>query len=218
MSLGGIVAVEPNNWSGITYDASTGRFLVVASDNSTNTVMLSSDGINWTSVADPMNSAYHEWTSITSGVATSGISSGEMTYVAVSPGGSYRMMYSVSGSSWSLASAQEMNGWHSVTYGDGKFVTVSYNGSWRVAHSTDGYTWTLASAAENNSWQEVCYGNGKFVAVASSGTNRVMWSTNGTNWYAASAPQQNGWKSITYGDGKFVAVAFDGTNRVMYLN
>ncbi len=119
---------------------------------------------------------------------------------------------------WTSASAAEVSGWRSVTYGNAIFVAVSYIDTNQVMYSTDGITWTLASAATQSSWSSVTYGNGRFVAVADSGSARAMYSNDGIIWTAATGTPPSGWTSVTYGNGRFVAVARSGSARAMYSN
>ena len=105
------------------------------------------------------------------------------------------MTSSDNGVTWTArTSANDTNGWRSITYGNGVFVAVPYKGSLYIAMtSTDcGVTWTglrlsaVAAAKETNDWEwlYVAYGGGVFVAVANNvGTNRVMTSfDNGVTW------------------------------------
>jgi len=194
------VAAEANTWQSVTYG--NGKFVAVSNDG-TNQVMWSTDGIQWNSASAAKP---YSWYSVTYGAGK---------FVAVAYSGENRVMWSTDGINWNAANAAEANNWYSVTYGNGKFVAVSYAGTNQVMWSTDAINWNAASAAEPNTWFSVTYGDGKFVAVSRSGGNQVMWSTDAINWYTASAAEANSWFSVTYGDGKFVAVSNDGTNRVM---
>ncbi len=161
------------------------------------------EGINWTArTAAEAN----QWTSVTYG---NGL------YVAVSFGGTNRVMTSPDGITWTARAAAELNFWISVTYGNGLFVAVAISGTNRVMTSPDGITWTARAATEDNVWRSVTYGNGLFVAVAVNGNNRVMTSPDGITWTARAAAEPNSWWSVTYGNGLFVAVAVSGTNQVM---
>jgi hypothetical protein len=145
----------------------------------------------------------------------SSVTYGNGTFVAVSEGGTNRVMTSPDGITWTARSAAEQNTWQSITYGDNLFVAVSSGGTNRVMTSPDGITWTARSAAEQNTWQSITYGDNLFVAVSSFGINQVMTSPDGITWTARSAAEPNLWTSVTYGDNLFVAVSGTGTNRVM---
>ncbi len=126
--------------------------------------MTSPDSITWTArTAAEANS----WQSVTYG---NGL------FVAVSSGGTNRVMTSPDSITWTARTAAEANQWRAVIYGNGLFVALSDTGTNRVMTSLDGITWTARTAAQANTWYSVAYGNGLFVAVAQSGTNRVMTS------------------------------------------
>ena len=195
-----VAAPEANMWCSIAYG--NNKFVAVSQDG-TNQVMYSPDGITWTAVPAAENNS---WRSVTYG---------NNKFVAVSQNGTNRVMYSTDGISWTAASAVSDSSWEAVTYGDNKFVAVAIAGTDSIMYSTDGITWTAASAPEAGSWRSVTYGNNKFVAVGYDGTSRVMYSPDGINWSPV-AVEANSWRSVTYGNNKFVAVSKDGTNRVMY--
>jgi hypothetical protein len=200
-------------WTSVTYG--NGLFVAVAcnsggesvcSTTSTDRVMTSPDGVNWTTRSD---AADIHWRSVTYG---NGL------FVAVASSGSgNRVMTSPDGITWTSRTSAADNSWQSVTYGNGRFVAVASDGSSRVMISTNGTSWTSMSASAANSWQSVTYGNGLFVAVADSGSsNRVMTSVGGSLWRSRTSAADNSWQSVTYGNGRFVAVADSGSsNRVM---
>ena len=103
-----------------------------------------------------------------------GIAFGNGLFVAVSSGGTSRVMTSPDGITWTPRTAAEANQWQAVTFGNGLFVAVSADGTSRVMTSPDGITWTSRTAAEDNDWQAIISGNGVNVAVSLDGTNRVM--------------------------------------------
>ncbi len=195
-----------NGWNSVAYG--NGLFVAVSEDL-TNRVMTSPDGINWTNIATPVANS---WVSVTYG---NGL------FVAVSWDGNFnQIMTSSNGINWTSRTTPVNNIWNSVTYGNGLFVAVSEDGSSnRVMTSPDGINWTIGSSIPERSWRSVTYGNGKFVAVSFSGTlDRVMYSSNGINWTIGVTPAGDyNWYSVTYGNGLFVAVAQSSTgNQVMY--
>jgi hypothetical protein len=151
---------EANSWRSVTYG---GGLFVAVSDNGTNQVMTSPDGITWTPRA--VEASFSK-----------SVTYGDGLFVAVSWGGTNRVMTSPNGITWTARSAAEANVWRSVTYGGGLFVAVANSGTNRVMTSPDGITWTARSATEANGWRSVTYGGGLFVAVANFGLNRVMTS------------------------------------------
>ncbi|MGY5352231.1 MBG domain-containing protein [Wenyingzhuangia sp. IMCC45533] len=193
-------AAQNNTWFSVAYG--NGKF-VALSNNGSNQVMTSPDGITWTPRASAEN---NQWRSVTYG---NGL------FVAVSFDGTNRVMTSPDGITWTPRTAAQNNSWSSITYGNGLFVAVSFTGTNRVMTSPDGITWTSRTAAENNRWLSVTYGNGLFVAVSFDGINRVMTSPDGITWTPRTAAESNQWFSVTYGNGLFVAVSTTGSNKVM---
>jgi hypothetical protein len=148
-------------------------------------------------------------------------------FVAVSYGGSNKVMTSPNGINWTgtPSSNETTNQWRYVCWSPELrlFVAVAYTGTNRVMTSPDGTSWTGGeSSNEDNAWIGICWSPQLmlFVAVAESGTtNRVMTSPDGTNWTGReSSNETNGWISVCWSPelGLFVAVAQSGTtNRVM---
>ena len=230
-----------NPWYSVTY----GNGLFVAVAKSSSSVMISPDGINWTTQTAPSAN----WQAVTygnglfvavgdtGGIMTSpdginwttqidpvgdrwdGITYGNGRFVAVAfGGGGSHVMTSPDGINWTAQTAAASEEWTSVTYGNGLFVAVADTGTGdRVMTSPDGITWTSRTSAADEEWASVTYGNGLFVAVAKTGTgDRVMTSTNGSAWTSRTSAADDAWRSVTYGDGLFVAVAASGTiERVM---
>jgi len=207
---------QDNTWQGVTYG--NGRFVAVSNDG-TNRVMSSTDGINWTSHSAASQISWQD-------VHYSTV---HQRFVAVSSGNSNtnRIMYSSNGTSWTSASLQDENSFtcynNSIASGsgaNGKFVIVGAGGVDRIRWSNDGTVWNTGSASENSGWRSVAYGNGYFVAVAVTGTNRVMRSTSGTSWTSitntGSGNDFVGHYSTAYGNGTFVTVSASATNKVKY--
>jgi hypothetical protein len=127
--------------------------------------MTSPDGIIWTARAAAEANA---WTSVTYG---NGL------FVAVSSGGTNRVMTSPDGVTWTAMLAAEANAWTSVTYGNALFVAVSSGGTNRVMTSS------VANATYNESTLEV--------DTVASRTNDIVWAIekrtySGTNAQATS--------------------------------
>lgn len=197
----------PDDMELMTVCFGAGKFVCVGRAASSQQVLVSEDGINWTRHATPSGGS-PGWLDVTYGADK---------FVAVAqrtldnPDDVQRAMYSIDGYTWIKVDTPAASKWFSVTYGGGKFVSVSQNNG-HVMYSNNGINWELATAAEDNQWLAVTYGDGKFVAVAQTGTNRVMYSYDGITWLpTASTPADNGWTSVVYGCNKFVAVARNPT-------
>lgn len=179
------------------------------------TILLSLFGATAIS-AQPCPEGGEIWTARTASElnAWNAITYGNGIFVAVSGGGTNRVMTSTDGINWVSRVATAASLWRSVAFGNGIFVAVASTGTDRVMTSTDGINWTLRTAAEPNAWRSVTFGNGMFLAVAANGTNRVMTSTDGISW-TPQASASNLWLSVTYGNGLFVAVSNTSPNNIM---
>lgn len=182
---------------------------IYAAVSSSNGLMTSTDGINWTV---PSNIPSGNWSSVTYGY-------GNGVFVAVGGnGGTYRAMKSDDGITWTGTSALDTINYDAVTYGHGKFVATGETSSDNtgVAYSTDGTNWTTSGITNPAGfWHGVTYGDNGFVAVASNiATTRWMTSSDGVTWASGTGsnpiPSGTDWQSVTYGgqegDLKYVAV------------
>jgi hypothetical protein len=140
----------------------------------------------------------------------SSICYGNGLFVAVASSGSYKVMTSSNGVTWTERVSVSDNYWNSVCYGNGLFVAVSNNA---IMTSPDGINWTPGVSPVDIVWTGVCYGNGLFVAVGKGATinNSFMTSPDGITWTAQSAANDY-WRSVCYGNGLFVAVSNSGNS------
>ena len=197
-------AAANNRWQGIAYGAG---LYVAVSDNGTERVMTSPDGITWT--ARTAVNPDQEWKSITFG---------NNTFVAVGYNG---VMTSPNGIDWTAQTAPSKK-WGEVRFLNNLFVALSWdaqNDHKPIMTSPDGVTWTEQTMVISGSvnWTlsngaALAYGNNKYVALSQSGAwSRLATSTNGTTWTArnTSADLMLGyadWRDVTFAGGKFVAV------------
>ena len=222
----GNVEVEGNitTSTGYPYYQSLGTENIVNPPSTTRTVY----GVNITAMNKRTRASYasaeacvETWTDRSAAEANGWYSvcwSPELSiFVAVSYGGTNRVMTSPDGITWTARSAAEANSWWSVCWSPelSLFVALSYNGTNRVMTSPNGITWTARSAAAANGWSSVCWSPelSIFVAVSYDGTNRVMTSPNGITWTARSAASSS-WFSVCWSPefSLFVAV---GSSAVM---
>jgi hypothetical protein len=196
-------AAEANQWSSVTFGNGT---FVAVSNNGTNRVMTSTDGITWTPRSVPASS----WASVTYG---NGV------FVAVAGFGTDRIMTSPDGVTWTPRGSST-DSWAGITFGNNTFVAVASMGTNRVMTSTDGITWTNRSVPTGGiqGWSAVTWGNNKFVAISLTGFNdRVMTSPDGVTWTNAQAIHNGNWSSIAYGNNLFVATASNSGSSSDYL-
>ena len=103
--------------------------------------MYSTDGVAWTDVTEAETNSWY------------GVTYGNGYFVAVSGGGTNRVMYSADGINWSSASGNTSSGdldnpWWGIAYGGGKFVATQLtdgvgSGSYQFMYSTvDGFATT----------------------------------------------------------------------------
>jgi hypothetical protein len=171
-------AADGQTWASVTFGVGSdgvGRYVAVKDVNppaggSPPRVMYSADGVTW---AYGNGAPLNNWFSVTYGVGVDGIG----RFVAVSWGGTDRIMTSTNGIDWSVVTDPTSKAlgtsdfWYAVGFGGGKFVAATY-GSTKVMTSSDGLVWT-ADTAFAADWRSVAYGNDTFVVVAenSAGTN-----------------------------------------------
>lgn len=174
------------SWRSITYGA--GMYVALAITGTTNRVMTSPDGVNWTQRTTPAQSD-NQWESI----AYSG-----SLFVAVASTGTHRVMVSADAITWTAVAApagpstNAQRAWKSVAYGGGMFYAVSDtfpDVDPKGMYSTNGTTWTLDPGITSGAFSTVAYGAGKFVVTAESIT-RIYYKAvpDGTAWSTASWP------------------------------
>ncbi|PCK04619.1 MAG: hypothetical protein COA42_19020, partial [Alteromonadaceae bacterium] len=126
-----------NDWHSVTYG--NGTFVAVAYDDDDvgadagKTIMTSSDGLSWTTLAPPSDELWY------------GVTYGNGLFVAVSGNGS--AISSPDGTNWTARTAATANSWRSVAYGDGRFVAISNSGTADRAMVSD---WQIESIAVTN--------------------------------------------------------------------
>ena len=190
-----------------THDSYIRRFSLSYELVSTENIMTSSNGINWTSQSF---SAITNWTSL---IWANNLN----LFIAVSDS---RIMTSADAINWNY---KTLNNFSSICYSSDLNLLVVLNniGNNRVMTSNDGINWISRSTPVDNTWTSICYSSelNLFVAVSNTGTNnRVMTSNNGINWTIRTSAADNNWTSIIWVSelNLFVAISNTGTNnRIM---
>ena len=200
---GAQTAASANRWQAVTYG--NGLFVAV-SDNGTERVMTSPDGITWT--GRTAVTPDQEWKSITFGNGT---------FVAVGYRG---VMTSPDGITWTAQTAPAKK-WGEVRWLNNQFVALSWeeqSDNKPIMTSPDGVTWTERTLVTNGSvnWTlsngaGVAYGNNTYVALAESSMwSRLATSSDGITWTARNTSTvpvlTSTWRDVTFGNGRFVAV------------
>ena len=198
-----IAVGEPNNYTN-----------TMAAVTSSNLIITSPDGINWT---------YRESPAIFRLIS---IAYGNNTFVIV--GGTNKgtdnpnyVLTSTNGLTWTLRYGAADNVWRDIVYGNGQFVAVCDGGTWgygtqgKTMISTDkGVNWTLkgvGSYMRDLYWHKIIYANGYFVSVSNGrqeNSDGIMISPTGENYSWVTTTQFSGslaWSTVTY-DGRYVYI------------
>lgn len=198
-----------NTWRSVAWSPELGLFAAV-SNNGTNRVMTSPDGINWT-VQNPPNTS--TWTSIAWSPQLG-------LFVAVAVSGTNPIMRSADGINWTTTYSGSTQFCKSIAWSQklGLFCGVL---SGTLYFSFNAIAWThYGNASTAGSWVSVTWAEelSMFVAVGISGTYRVLTSGNPvTGGTGRTAAEANAWQSVAWSPqlGLLAAVASTGTNRVM---
>ena len=186
------------NEPGGTSPAAAPAFVAVPGGSS-NTTIISADGINWTAGGNLPSSSL--WKTV---------GYGDGKFVALAQG-STAAAYSTDGITWTSVTLPVGGAWKSVVCGGGRFVAVSYDISCGTVYSDDGITWHAGNLPTDGTykWEAITYGNGYFVAadMNPSSCAHSAYSTDGINWTLVAFPAVQGWPAVAYGGSTFVAIA-----------
>jgi hypothetical protein len=207
--------VGSNTWYSICWAAELGIFCAIA-PSSSNLIMTSPDGINWTTRASVDETA--DWTGVC-WAAELGL------FVAVSPFGTYRIMTSPDGVTWTARSVPLVQRWHSVCWSPqvGRFVVTADNNSQNVLISSDGINWTSVSTGTvfaNAQWiTGICWAAelGLFVVVGNNYIQngpRIMTSPDGINWTPQYLNYMNQYTSVCWSPELGLLVAVAGSHNI----
>jgi hypothetical protein len=178
------------------------------SSNNTNSIVLSSDGINWiTPVINVLSYGIYS------------IAWGKKRWVAIgfADPGDARIAYSYDGMNWTDTNFT-ISGLNTVASNNSMFVASGYK---KIATSTDGISWTdtniESSLGANAFVKGVVWGGNIWVVTYSNVGNGLGWSTDGINWTAAStnAFLNNTPAGVVYNGTLFLAWE-SGGNRLAY--
>jgi hypothetical protein len=169
----------------------------VAVGSGTNTIVTSTDGVNWSAATGTFFSSFGN-----------AVAYGNGRWVAVG-GSTNTIATSTDGVNWSAATGTLFsNGGQAVAYGNGRWVAVGVdNGGNTIVTSTDGQTWSAATGTLFSTYgNAVAYGNGLWVAVGG-GTNNIVTSTDGQTWSAVTGTLFSTFgNAVAYARYRWVAV------------
>ena len=182
-------------------------------------IILSSDGYNWTS---SINNPF-------SGTNGRGIAWNGSYWVTV---GSNVISVSTDGYNWSPSSNNPLSDVINAVAWNGSYWLAAGNGAISIAVSTDGYNWLAASNntfGSGNGAYDIAWNGSYWVAAGGGSNNPFSISTDGYNWLAASnnvigSTQGYGiawngsyWLGLGY-TGNTIAVSYNGYNWTSSIN
>jgi hypothetical protein len=208
-----------NLWQGVVWSPELELFVAVGSNtlDTSNNVMTSRNGINWTYGITPDSKFYRSITwspqlNLFVAVSSSDVS-GNFQRVITSPDGfNWTLRNTPDTQWWDVCWSAELGIFVSVaSYEQPDLIDASNN---LVMTSNDGIIWTPRQTPANNNWSAVVWSPELklFVAVSNNGNgNNVMTSSDGINWTLRSCPN-NSWNTITWSPelGLFVVLAASG--------
>jgi len=172
------------------------RFVVAGI--SSNQVLISEDGVNWSSHTVPAPCNYPTICHVGSG--------------------SFYISYYVSDTLVRLSS--DFNSqvfqlpvnsyWFCVRGGDGKFLMADNQPSNIALYTMNGTSWNIATLPTTMTWRSIVYVDGMFV-LASQGGDKLLRSSDFVNWESLSIPNAL-WHSMSYGNGRYVLIDLGDIN------
>lgn len=178
------VASVANSFTGVARSESIGLFVAISNTGSSNRVMTSPNGEDWTTGT----TENYPWEDICYSDTL-----GKFCAISYATSGSGRYMVSSDGLSWADG-AMPISGAHGICWADtlGLFVVVGAIGTNRVATSPDGVNWTAHVGNNSKGWRCVTYSENLALLIAGatdvSGGQNVMTSQDGSSWDIRSTP------------------------------
>ncbi len=184
--------------NGITFGK--GTFVAVGDDpaGSGNVILISTDGVHWTSQTWNVSSFKLNNVKYCNGNFVAVGKDERLTF-----SGKDLILTSTDGLDWYqyLPWPRSFPLW-SVTGDNGRFVAVGTEG--KILTSIDGKIWTEQNSGIEDTLYDITFGNGKFVAVGENGT--IITSTDMVNWTRQNSGTTDCLWGITYGNDRFVVV------------
>jgi hypothetical protein len=198
------------SWHGVAYGA--GRYVALSSADVVPDEMISSNGLQWSTLPGLPGAPKQAGRPIQNGQWT-GITYERGLFVAVSAVGTVDT--SPNGVTWTQRFWRPENSFTSITYGDGRFIAVDA-AQGDILMSQNGVNWGLITKpltgavpvpAGGLHFGAVAYGSGNFVAFgdSASGAGYVATSVFGYTWTLHQYSPAQEVDAITFGCGSFVA-------------
>jgi hypothetical protein len=222
-----------SSWVDVTWSSEL-RLLVAVANAGTPQIMTSPDGINWTTRATPLETAWRRiiWAKelghffvVANGLTTAG-SLGQHRILVSRDGIVWETRMNATGlQAWQgIAWAPELNRLVATSLSPGSEIMTADGVAVQVrVTKPSGLPWVTKASAADDEWSSVIWQPAvrRLVAVAHTGTTGelVMVSDNyGQDWSTRSSAADNAWNALIWitGTSRLVAVGSEGTgNRVM---
>lgn len=199
------------DWSGVAWSATNGVFVAVCNDSAAKTFAAASstDGITWTGRTGLTGT----WNSICWFEALG-------FFIAVSDGGSNKIMTSPTGTTWTTRTEPAVESWVAVAAAPVASLAVAHSSTGSgIAMSSAGTTWTQRTARKITT-RAVCYFP-PFSAFLAIGDTFASPSTHydqrgDTTWSDGTLTTNSSWSGICYSPSLVLGVACSGgaANRI----
>ncbi len=198
------------SWQSAAYGS--GHYVALSSANVVPNELISTNGVQWSTLAGPPGSPQQAGRPTQNGQFT-GLAYGHGLFVAVSSAGT--LDTSANGVTWTQRFWRPKNSFSSITYGDGRFIAVDA-AQGDVLISLNGVNWSLithpltgpvAAPSGGLHFGAVAYGAGNFVAFgdSASGAGYVATSVFGYSWTLHQYSPAQAIDAAAFGCGSFIA-------------
>ncbi len=171
--------ITNTNWNAVTWSRNLNLLVSVGNANDLNTVMTSSDGINW---INRISAGYSNWKSIC-WAAEIGM------YIAVGNSGTTRLMTSTDGINWIPRISNITNDWSHIVWSNEFRVAMAicnnYSNS-KILISSDGINWLPSNTNNRKKLTSICWSNTlrKFCLLSNNDDSYKYLD----NWVVSAAP------------------------------
>ncbi len=205
-------------YQSIAYD--NGRFVVVALDNTTDTVKYTDDvGLSWTSVTPPETNQFRAI------VAVNGY------YIVTCTTGQHRAMYSPDAITWTMSADSVADTDFDQTFNQmavdlttGKIIAIEGGGTVGMYSTDNGITWTFVAALVDDApiggFNEIAFTTQWVLMAAPLIANPLYYSTDGETFLRGTTPSAGYWSQfVQIPQGKAMGIAYSGSgNRIIESN
>lgn len=201
-----IITTSPtSNWNSITYG--NGYYIIISNTG----VMVSSNGISWTSKTIYSSTT---WKDIC-------YSDDLKTFVVISSS-NFSAYSRYNGDEWTLINTVPSGGWNSIIWSSKikKFVSVAGSGDNRIVYSSDGITWTaLSDSSLSQNWTNLIWSQELEIFVAVSTSGKIATSPDSLKWTFRTSPSSN-YQQISWNRyfGNLIIISSNATSSKIIFN